>query len=296
MGEMERDFSEGINRVVNKDDILAKLGSEEKQAVFYETVFNSRLEADYPLGVVSIRKSLKMVVETLEAAEIEVNEGLYEKYICSLSNSSTHEWRHYSINDSEKVALWTQAKMVLQNGTTGLSAWPAAWALAEFGAANAELFSGKRVLELGSGLGIGGLMHSALTRPSHITLTDVHSEVLSLLDKNAAALTAQIGCETQVKELDWCSTQKVDNYDVVVGADLLYDPAVFPDLVKLLTKFENSSVILAATIRNEETWGTFCRLCDESGLTRRDLNYDVKSGTRFNFDRSTLIRIIEIGK
>merc|ERR1711892_991235 len=144
------DFSEGINRVVSKDDILSTLGSEEKQAVFYETGFNSRLEADYPLGVVSIRKSLKTVVETLEAAEVEVNEGLYEKYICSLSDTSTHEWRHFSINESEKVALWTQAKMLLQNGTTGLSAWPAAWALAEFGAANAELFSGKRVLELGS--------------------------------------------------------------------------------------------------------------------------------------------------
>ena len=103
---MERDFSEGINRVVNKDDILAKLGSEEKQAAFYETVFNSRLEADYPLGVVSIRKSLKTVVETLEAAEIEVNEGLYEKYICSLSDNSTHEWRHFSINERFVLYFW----------------------------------------------------------------------------------------------------------------------------------------------------------------------------------------------
>ena len=96
---MERDFGEGINRLLKKDEILAKLGNEEKQADFYENVFNSRLEDEYPLGVVSIKKSLKLVVETLEEAGVEVNEGLYEKYICSMSDKSTHEWRHYLIND-----------------------------------------------------------------------------------------------------------------------------------------------------------------------------------------------------
>ena len=96
---MERDFGEGINRHLKKDEILAKLGNEEKQADFYENVFNSRLEKEYPLGVVSIKKSLKLVVETLEEAGVEVNEGLYEKYIYSMSDKSTHEWRHYLIND-----------------------------------------------------------------------------------------------------------------------------------------------------------------------------------------------------
>lgn len=192
------------------------------------------------------------------------------------------------------MALWSQSKMLLQNGTTGLSAWPAAWALAEFGAEHKELFSGKKILELGSGLGVGGLMLAALTRPAEITLTDVHADVLDLLDKNAAALTRLTGCATRVAELDWCSTDAVDSYDVVVGADLLYDPAVFVDLVKLLKKFD--FVILAATIRNEETWSKFCDLCRENGLSQRDLNYGVKTGSRFNFDRSTLIRIIEIRK
>lgn len=40
----------------------------------------------------------------------------------------------------------------------GLSAWPAAWALAEFSAENCGLFSNKKILELGSGLGVGGIM------------------------------------------------------------------------------------------------------------------------------------------
>ena len=101
---------------------------------------------------------MKKVVETLENAGVEVHGGLYEKYIMSLSDLSTHEWRHYRVSKDLKLALWCSSKMLLQNGTTGLSAWPAAWALAEYAAENVEAFQGKKILELGSGLGIGGIM------------------------------------------------------------------------------------------------------------------------------------------
>ena len=114
---------------------------------------------------------LKSVVAALEGSNVEVHADLYEKYIASLSDNSTHEWRHYDVK-GKKLPLWTSSKTILQNGTTGkltsnvtklyfssgLSAWPAAWALAEFSAENVSLFSNKKILELGSGLGVGGIM------------------------------------------------------------------------------------------------------------------------------------------
>ena len=86
---------------------------------------------------------------------------------------------------------------------------------------------------------------------------------------------------------------KLEKYDLVIGADLLYDPAVFEDLVKLLDKLE-TKIILAATIRNESTFEIFRNLCTKYSLSIDYLDYDVEKGSRFNFDRSTTIKIVEI--
>ena len=88
-----------------------------------------------------------------------------------------------------------------------------------------------------------------MTHPREITLTDVHSEVLELLEKNSSVTAKITGVSTKVAELDWCSYENLEEPDVVIGADLLYDPAVFPDLVKLLSRF-SCPIYLAATIRN----------------------------------------------
>ena len=139
------------------------------------------------------------------------------------------------------------------------------------------------------------LSFSTLTQPSSVTLTDVHSEVLNLLDKNTTVLSKLTKIPADVQELDWCSYDKLGEYDLVIGADLLYDPAVFEDLVKLLAKFE-TKIILAATIRNESTFEIFCNLCQSYSLTIEYLAYSVEKGSRFNFDRSTTIKIVEIKK
>ena len=134
-----------------------------------------------------------------------------------------------------------------------------------------------------------------MTKPSSITLTDVHSEVLTLLEKNTTVLSKLTKIPANVHELDWCSYDKLEKYDLIIGADLLYDPAVFEDLVKLLAKLE-TQIILAATIRNESTFEIFCNLCTKYSLSIDYLDYDVEKGSRFNFDRSTKIKIVEIKK
>ena len=134
-----------------------------------------------------------------------------------------------------------------------------------------------------------------MTNPREITLTDVHSEVLQLLEKNSTVTAEITGVITKVSELDWCSYEKVEEPEVVIGADLLYDPAVFPDLVKLLSKF-SCPIYIAATIRNLATWNEFRNLCSEEKLKITELEYDVTKGTIFHFDRSTPIKLVKIEK
>ena len=151
------------------------------------------------------------------------------------SDECEHGWRFYILPNERTVPFYQSTRTVLQNGTTGLCSWPAAFKLAEFGHLNPELFKDSCVLELGSGIGAGGIFLSALTNTKCITLTDVNSEVLEILKKNAQALEDR---KVDVEELDWCSFEKdrvnemLADLDTVIGADLLYDPSIFPALVQ----------------------------------------------------------------
>ena len=151
------------------------------------------------------------------------------------SDECEHGWRFYSLPNGTMVPFYQSTRTILQNGTTGLCSWPAAFKLAEFGYLNPELFKSSSVLELGSGIGAGGIFLSALTNTKCITLTDVNSEVLEILKKNAQAVEDR---KIVVEELDWCSfdkehvNQMLTDLDLIVGADLLYDPSIFPALVQ----------------------------------------------------------------
>ena len=147
-----------------------------------------------------------------------------------------HGWRFYAFPNGITVPFYQSTRTILQNGTTGLCSWPAAFKLAEFGYSNPELFKDLCIVELGSGIGAGGIFLSALTGVKSITLTDVNSEVLEILKKNAKAFDE--GNNIDVVELDWCLFEResvgkmIAETDIIVGADLLYDPSIFPALVQ----------------------------------------------------------------
>ena len=72
-------------------------------------------------------------------------------------------------------------RVLLTDGTTGLCSWPAAWCLAEFAFRNEKFFESKSILELGAGIGLGGIvLASSLNIQKPLYLTDVHSEVLQI--------------------------------------------------------------------------------------------------------------------
>jgi predicted nicotinamide N-methyase len=69
----------------------------------------------------------------------------------------------------------------------GLCVWNATFTLADFCSANAALFRGKRLLELGSGTGLGGLAVAATAGASRVTLTEVDGPPLHNLAANVDA-------------------------------------------------------------------------------------------------------------
>jgi predicted nicotinamide N-methyase len=97
----------------------------------------------------------------------------------------------------------------------GLVLWPAAIALAhELGS---RALAGKRVLELGAGTGLPGIVASSLG--ARVVQTDRQQLVLHVCQMNAERNRAT---SIEHRIADWTEWTDTERYDVILGADILY--------------------------------------------------------------------------
>lgn len=74
--------------------------------------------------------------------------------------------------------------MTFPHGFDGLHIWEAGIVLARFVAFNKGLFEDKEILELGSGVGIGGLAALKFTECKTCVLSDYNTEILENIKLN----------------------------------------------------------------------------------------------------------------
>eukprot|EP00667_Euglena_gracilis_P024401 EG_transcript_28047 len=123
---------------------------------------------------------------------------------------------------------------------TGQVVWPACYALCNYILRHPHVFQGKRVLELGSGAGLSGLLAAQFC--ASIVLTDGNEVVLNLLSQNVAD-NASPGRAATSRRLLWGSAdvEEMDphSFDVLMGADILFWPQhvapLFDTVRRLLT-------------------------------------------------------------
>ncbi|KAL4590580.1 hypothetical protein LXL04_003514 [Taraxacum kok-saghyz] len=146
----------------------------------------------------------------------------------------------FFIDDNYELTTFTFGPHVLQLlclqsastdfDLTGQLVWPGARLLNEYLSNNAELLQGCSAVELGSGVGITGILCSRFC--NEVVLTDHNDEVLKILNKNidlhessenpnsCAALSAE--------KLEWGNTDQLnqilqkhpEGFDLVLGADI----------------------------------------------------------------------------
>ena len=85
-----------------------------------------------------------------------------------------------------------------------------------------KFVEGRSVLELGSGLGLGGAA-AAQAGAARVVCTDMDDELVEMLSSTGDAY-----------QLDWCDDESYLNerFDCVIGADVAYEVSVVPDLVR----------------------------------------------------------------
>ena len=95
--------------------------------------------------------------------------------------------------------------------------WPGSRALAHLAATEIECV-GVRVIEVGCGLGLAGIV--AATRGAHVTLIDTMSAALCFARANAA----RNGCGVNVVQTDVGRPGLRGQFDCCLAADVTYDP------------------------------------------------------------------------
>ena len=154
-------------------------------------------------------------------------------------------------SEAELRKLEIKKDAVLQAGVLGAYkhlygagdvVWPASVALARLLAHVPSLTAGLRVLEVGCGLGAAGLA-AATAGASAVVLSDRDEAVLGYAREAAAANGVESVVSTA--SLDWAATDDelrgalgtdFAGFDVIVGADVLYDAGAARALAALLAR------------------------------------------------------------
>jgi predicted nicotinamide N-methyase len=107
----------------------------------------------------------------------------------------------------------------------GIALWPAAIALAHDIAARSV--QGVRLLELGAGTGLPGIV--AATLGAIVVQTDRNAAALVVCQRNAE----RNGVMLEQRAADWTAWREADTYDYIIGADILYAESVHPQLRRI---------------------------------------------------------------
>lgn len=108
----------------------------------------------------------------------------------------------------------------------GIVLWPAAIALAHAVAARAP--RGLRVLELGAGTGLPGIVAASLG--AAVVQTDRHPVALHVCRQNAER--NGVGA-VEHRAADWTAWDDEGGYDLILGSDVLYDAGAHPHLRRI---------------------------------------------------------------
>jgi len=136
---------------------------------------------------------------------------------------------------------------------------------------NQAAFAGKKVLEVGSGLGISGLCCGLFARS--VLLSDYTPKVMQILRDNIKTNLArypQLKGKIKITSLDWTSESVPEpcTYDIVIGTEVVYDPALVSALAKTLhVALKKGGIFYGVSAAVRQGIPDFVTIMEELGFT-----------------------------
>lgn len=120
--------------------------------------------------------------------------------------------------------------------------WPASVGISHYIVENSFSFEGKSVLEIGCGLGLAGICANYVS--AKVLMTDYLEEAIEMACEN---WELNFDDAPNVIQFDWRKPDLKQQFDIIIGSDILYDQSNFPFLLKLFSEIiqEDGMLILS---------------------------------------------------
>ncbi|XP_078284171.1 EEF1A lysine methyltransferase 3-like [Rhinoraja longicauda] len=105
-------------------------------------------------------------------------------------------------------------------------------------------FTGKKVIELGSGTGLVGIL--VILLGGEVTLTDRPNVLNQIVYNITSNIPSESMARTKVSALQWGKPydQNASKYDFILGSDIVYDPREYQSLIKTMLYLSNPNTVI----------------------------------------------------
>ncbi|GJN36088.1 hypothetical protein PR202_gb24924 [Eleusine coracana subsp. coracana] len=255
----------------------------------------------------------------------------------SVLNRPDHIYKEISFLSSTRLVSMVARLSCSSNmleGDTGCSLWPSSLFLSEFILSHPNVFSKKCCFELGSGVGLVGICLNYIGA-SKVILTDGDASTLTNMKENMelnnlciegenSKLAEESKNKVECKYLSWeeVSVSDLLGYqpDLVLGADIIYDPVCVPHLTRVLSMLlrrdheqgetkersgeefatQGPVAYIATVVRNVDTFNCFVKAAADSKLSILNITSDAAPANflpyMLSYDRSSvhLLRVTSL--
>lgn len=184
--------------------------------------------------------------DNLEENHLHIRAELAARYNVEEKNVPVgmHAFTILGVRDTN--ALLESIDQALFNEDERLPYWAELWTssveLARWCLESGQL-AGKRVLELGCGLGLAGI--AAARSGASVMLTDYEPDALLFARYNALRNVPLLAPQMEFRLMDWRSPGELQPFDIILASDIAYERRNFSPLLSLLRRVQPSSAIFA---------------------------------------------------
>ncbi len=201
-----------------------------------------------------------MDIRTLPEAERQIYNRIHNKYKLTFDRLRFGEKqiRLLKIADLEQFLEGRDPFADVAQFPFWIRLWDAAMILAYILGSQSDA-AGRRLLELGAGLGAPGL--AAASAGFTVTISD-YEEIIMDFQKVSAAASGLTGID--FTHLDWLNPPKMEPFDVLAGAEILFRDEFFQPLLNIFTTcLKLEGVIYLAHDAKRQSLPKFLKLADK---------------------------------